>query len=366
MSRRRAIFLMGGGVVLAAAAGAGGFLTTRTPTTAIAPWGAAGTYTEPRKRALSYAILAPNPHNRQPWVAEMRGDTGLAIWRDKTRNIPETDPFDRQLTIGMGCFLELLRMAGAEDGWRTDTTLFPEGEDGPVALIDFAAGGVADPLFAHVPDRHTNRNPYDDRPVDAQAVDALQQYATLVTEPDAVSDLRELTVEAMNIEMTTPHTFRESADLIRLGKAEIQANPDGISLGGPFLESLMLVGLLTREGMADPDSAQFQQGLDMQKTSLTATPAYAVITSPGNTRHDQIGAGAAWLRLHLAATGQGLAMQPASQALQEYHEMATLYTKVHDMLAAPGETVQMLGRLGYCQPVGPSPRWPLESCLKHA
>jgi len=360
------IGLIGGGVVLAATASAGGFLATRRPDRALAPWSKAGDYGEPRIRALSYAILAPNPHNRQPWVAELQGDDRLVIHRDKTRNLPETDPFDRQLTIGMGCFLELLRMAAAGDGYALETELFPEGDDGPVAVVCFAQGGLSDPLFAHVFDRHTNRQAYEDRRVAAAAELALAGFATIKSDPADVAALRTLTWEAMEIEMTTQHVMMESVDLMRFGKAEIEANPDGISLGGPFLESLMLAGMLNREDQADQTSASFKQGLGMIQKAMAATPAYVVLTSAKNTRVDQIDAGRDWIRLHLAATGRGLAMQPVSQALQEYPEMAAHYARVHEMLAAPGETVQMLGRLGYGPAIDASPRWPLETRIANA
>lgn len=365
LSRRKMIGLIGGGVVLSTTLAAGGFLATRRPARALAPWSAAGAYAEPRMNALSYAILAPNPHNRQPWVAELRGDDQLIIHRDKTRNLPETDPFDRQLTIGMGCFLELLQMAAAEDGHALVTELFPQGEDGPVAVIEFAKGGTKDPLFAHVFDRHTNRNGYEDRAIDESALTALAGFATIKSARADISILRTLTWEAMEIEMTTRHVMKESVDLMRLGKAEIEANPDGISLGGPFLESLMLIGMLRREDQLDPASTGFRQALDMIKTAMDATNAYAVITSKGNTRVDQINAGRDWIRLQLAATGHGLAMQPVSQSLQEYPEMAAHYRQVHEFLAEPGETVQMLGRLGYGPAIDASPRWPLETRIAH-
>ncbi len=361
ISRRKMIGLIGGGVVLAATASAGGFLATRRPTRALAPWSAAGGYSEPRMNALSYAILAPNPHNRQPWVAELLGDDLLIIHRDKSRNLPETDPFDRQLTIGMGCFLELLRMAAAEQGYALETDLFPQGDAGPVAQIRFASGGVADPLFSNVFERHTNRNGYEDRTITPDVQANLAGFADIKNDHAEVTRLRTLTWEAMEIEMRTKRVMMESIDLMRLGKAEIEANPDGISLGGPFLESLMLAGMLKREDQADQTSAGFQQALDMIRKAMNATNAYAVITSKGNTRVDQVHAGRDWIRLHLAATGQGLAMQPVSQALQEYPEMVAHYTQAHKMLAAPGETVQMLARLGYGPTIDASPRWPLET-----
>ncbi len=361
ISRRKMIGLIGGGVVLAAAASAGGFLATRRPTQALAPWAQASAYTEPRMRALSFAILAPNPHNRQPWVAELQGEDQLLIHRNKALNLPETDPFDRQLTIGMGCFLELLRMAAAEDEYALETALFPIGEDGPVALVRFTKGGVPDPLFAQVFTRHTNREGYTDRPIPDAARATLAEYALVKTAPQEVLALQGLTWQAMKLEMTTKRVMLESVDLMRFGKAEIEANPDGISLGGPFLESLMLLGMLSRKDQADQNSASFRQGLDLVKNAMLKTPAYVVLTSKGNTRVDQIQAGRDWVRLHLAATGLGLSMQPVSQALQEYPEMAAHFTQVHEMLAKPGERVQMLGRLGYGPAINPSPRWPLEA-----
>ncbi len=366
LSRRKMIALIGGGVVLAASGSAAGFLTTRRPDSALAPWEAAGGYSDPRLNALSYALLAPNPHNRQPWEAELVGDTGLIIHRDRSRNLPATDPFDRQLTIGMGCFLELLRMAAAAQGYALDQTLFPDGEDGPVARITFAKGGQADPLFAHALNRRTNRSKYEDRLPDAQAIAALSEIGQVVLETGQVDATRQLTQDAMRIEMLTHEAMMESVDLMRIGKAEINANPDGISMGGPFLESLSLVGILSREALADPNSAGFKQGLEITLGDLSATHAYAVITTPGNSRLDQIEAGRRWIRLNLTATGHGLAMQPVSQALQEYPEMAEPYDRVHKMFAGPGETVQMLGRLGYAPQVDASPRWPLETRLLNA
>ena len=69
------------------------------------------------------------------------------------------------------------------------------------------------------------------------------------------------------------------------------------------------------------------------------------------------------MRIHLAATREGVAMQPLSQALQEYPEMAGHYKQAHELLAPSGGTVQMLARLGYADTVLPSPRWSLESVL---
>lgn len=365
LSRRKTLTLVGGGVVAAAVLPIAGFLATRTPDKALEPWALAGRYDDPRLNALSYALLAPNPHNRQPWLAELIGPDGLRIYRDPARNLPQTDPHDRQLTIGMGCFLELMVMAAAQSGHGVSLTLFPEGEGGPVAEARFTPGtGVPDPLFAHVASRRSCKEPFAARAVAPDP--ALAGHARLITDGPLVDALRALTWEAWMIEAETPRTYRESVDLMRIGKREIEANPDGINLGGPFMDSLRLTGVLTREAQLDPSSTAYRTGVDIYRKMLQATPAYAVITTTGNTRNDQIDTGGRWLRLNLAATGAGLALHPVSQCLQEYPEMATQHARAHELLASPGETVQMLGRLGYGPQVPPRPRWRLETRIMNA
>jgi hypothetical protein len=90
------------------------------------------------------------------------------------------------------------------------------------------------------------------------------------------------------------------------------------------------------------------------------------LVSQGNSRPDQLAAGADWLRVNLAATGAGVAFHPLSQALQEYPEMAVLFGQVHAKLAPDGGTVQMLARIGFGPVVNNSPRWPLEAKIVNA
>ena len=92
------------------------------------------------------------------------------------------------------------------------------------------------------------------------------------------------------------------------------------------------------------------------QSRLEATPAFFWMTTAANDRRTQVNAGRAYVRAQLAATAHGLAMQPLSQALQEYPEQAGPYARIHQMLAPPGHTVQMWTRLGYGPAVEPAPR----------
>ncbi len=365
LSRRKVLSVLGGGVIVAAGS-AGAFLGTRTPSRALEPWSKAGGYSDPRKQALSYAILAPNPHNRQPWEVDLSEPDTVAIWRDKSKNLPETDPHDRQLTIGMGCFLELMAIAASQTAHKVDFDLFPQGDDGPVAVARFSEGAAPDPLFDHVLARRSCKEPFADREVPDDLIQKAGALADVYADAKTVAQLKALTWDAFVVEISTHRTMKESVDLFRMGKSEINASPDGIDLGGPFLETLMLFGMLTREGQLDPSSSEFAQGKSMYEEMLGATPAYAVISTAGNSRTEQIAAGRQWLRLNLTTTGLGLALHPVSQALQEYPEMAVHYARAHELLAPKGGTVQMLGRLGFGPEVGQSPRWPLEKKIRNA
>ena len=367
MSRRKSLALIGGGAVFAAAAPIGSFLATRTPSKALEPWDRAGQYDDARLRALSYALLAPNPHNRQPWEVELQGKNGLAIYRDTKRNLPVTDPFARQLTIGMGCFIELMEMAAANERIGVKTQLFPSGEDGPVALCTFEPGtGAPNRLFKHAMARRSHKDMFDARAVDASLAAPLRQFADIHLDGAKRDTLRRLAHDAWMTEVKTPAAWKESVDLLRFGKAQINANPDGIDVGGPMIDTLVLLGLATREAALDLDNPNARAAIEGTANAILSAPAMTVIRTRGNGRLAQIEAGRRWLRLNLAATGAGLALRPVSQALQEYAEMRSHYSSIHTQFARDSETIQMLGLLGYGARPSRTPRWPIESRLRHA
>ncbi|MEO0671586.1 MAG: twin-arginine translocation pathway signal protein, partial [Pseudomonadota bacterium] len=305
--------------------------------------------------------------NRQPWEVELVGEDGLVIYRDKKRNLPVTDPFARQLTIGMGCFIELMEMAAASERIGVKTTLFPEGEYGPVASCTFEAGaGTPKPLFRHAMARRSHKEMFDERLVDTATASLLQAHAEIVLDGAERDELRRIAHDAWMTEVQTPAAWKESVDLLRFGKAQINANPDGIDVGGPMIDSLVLLGLATPKAALDINNPNSRGAIEGTANAILAAPAMTVTRTPGNSRPEQIEAGRRWLRLNLAATGAGLALRPVSQALQEYAEMKTHFSSIHAQFARNGETIQMLGLLGYGTRAPRTPRWSLESRIRNA
>lgn len=371
VSRR---MVLGAGLGGLALIGVGGvWRVTRVPQTAFAPWNLdPATPDDIRLDAFRHAILAPNPHNRQPWIIRLIGEGEAEISCDLDKRLPVTDPFDRQITIGFGTFLEVARIAALERGYAMESELFPDGEaqprlnESPVARLKFAKveGEEQDLLFPAITQRRSNKEVYDPA---RKVRDIMLETMTLEggafsTDPDFVAQLRTQILKAIEIEMTTAAPYMESVDLMRIGHAQVDANPDGVDLSGPMIEAGIVAGQIDHAQLADMNSEAYRIGLDQMRETYGSVPSLIWITTPGNTRADQIEAGRQYVRANLNATKLGLAMHPMSQSLQEYDEVAGPYRDVHDLLGATGdERVQMLARVGYGPAIGPSPRWPLDS-----
>lgn len=379
MVSRRLMLITGGAGVALIGAGAMRLHSDLGP--ARAPWAQAGEgFDDPRLDALSYAVLAPSPHNRQPWLVRLDGDNALTLFCDLDRRLRETDPLDRQITIGLGTFLELLRQAAAQKGYVLDTSLFPEGEAFPVldarpiASVRFVENTTVakDPLFAALLERRTSRVPFDEnRLVTAEVMNALDGFLRAgdgefewVNDAANLETLKTLCRTAWEIEMNTPDARHESAILTRIGEKQINASPDGISLSGPVMEAMGAVGVLTQEAMDDPTTTAFAETVKFYNRNIDTAMAFGWLSTANNTRTDQIRAGAGWVRLQQAAAAAGLSMHPLSQALQEYPEMAEMYEEIHDfaMIRLPAR-VQGLFRFGYGKAEPAAPRWPMESRL---
>lgn len=381
MLTRRAMLMAGGATaVVGGIAGVGVAAVWPGGAKAREPWRRAGeSLGDPRLDALAYAILAPNPHNRQPWQFELVNDDAIDIYCDLDRRLPHTDPYDRQITIGFGCLIELLVMAAAEKGYAAEVEVFPDGEPQPrlsgnrMAQVVFRPdqGAARDPLFASVLERRSTKEPFDvGRPVAADAVATVTgaahgDVATGSTlDAERIARLKQLTWDAWLVEYETPQTRRESIDLMRIGNAAVARNPDGIDLGGGAMGAMKLVGMISHDQLDTPGSIAYEQGKSMYQDMLDTAQGYVWITAEENSRAGQIAAGRSWVRMNLAAQSIGLAIHPLSQILQEFEEMIELRKAVHAELGVdePG-LIHMLARIGYSTQPPASPRWPLETRL---
>ena len=391
MQRRSFIRLVGGGTVAAATASLAG-CSTDFPAEALAAWQGPGNEPDVRRWALGHAILAPSPHNRQPWLADLREANAISLHVDRTRLLPETDPWFRQMMIGQGTFIEAFVLALQARGLAPTVTLFPEGEfkprevdDRPVARVSWlpdAPVPARDPLFAQLLQRCTAKIDYDmARPVQPATIEGLK---AAMTDPgvhfdaslDAarVARLRTLCWESARVELLTPRTVMESVRLTRVGPGEIALHRDGISINTLVPRIANAVGAFDREHPPEAGSAAYKQMMSRFEGHTRTAMGFVWLSTPtvrhaagGSGRSAEVAAGRAYMRLQLKATELGLQMHPMSQAPQEFAEMRTHYDELHRLLLnkpASEETVQMFCRIGHCATTQHQPRRGVDAILR--
>ena len=390
--RRRFIRLVGGGVIGAVATAGLPGCSSDFPAEALQAWRGPANQTELRRWALAYAILAPNSHNRQPWLVDLHESDAITLYVDRERLLPMTDPWFRQIMVSQGTFIEALVIALQQRGVTARVQLFPHGEfaprqlDGlPVARIHWntgAASAAPDRLHLQLLRRHTAKLDYDTRRTVAPAT--LSTLRSVLSDPSVefggtvdaarVEPLRKLCWESARVELLTSRTVMESVKLTRIGPEEIAGHRDGISVNTLLPRLANMVGAFDRSKPPPEGSTAYQQMMDRfeghSRTAMgfvwlsTATTQHAAART---MRSAEVNAGRAYMRLQLKATELGLQMHPMSQAAQEFAEMKPCYDRLHALLVdrpANEQTVQMFCRIGYCAQQQHTPRRALEEFVR--
>jgi len=333
--------------------------------------------TDIRWIVLSYAILAANPHNKQPWIVDLTGPTSFELYVDQQRLLPETDPPARQIHIGQGTFLENLELAARQHGYRADIDYFPKGEydnavveDKPVASIELRIDGsiAKDALFESILQRQSNKRTYTDSALTVDQLGGLRNTQidprlrlTIADDNALKTELSQIMTDAMSIETSNKMRDAETVTMFRFNDKERGRYRDGFSVAQSgmtgFKGWVAETFFLSREDTEEDSTSFGEQAVDITNDQAQSAAAFGWISTASNTRLDQVVTGRAYERLNLTATALGIAMQPMSQVLQEYSDMADLQRRFLAYLEIPQDhTVQMLFRFGIAEPVEHSPR----------
>ncbi len=330
-----------------------------------------------RIRVLHSAILAPSPHNTQPWRVAFRGEERILLSIDRTRLIPGCDPTGRQAFISAGAFLENLDLAAKSEGFRADIDLFPGGwpdartvAKDPVAHVDLVEDRRigCDPLFLQVPLRHTNRRRFEKMKVPLEAAGDLTAAYDFSLVPlgfshddDFIRSVTDLAADAMEIELADPERVRETLQYFRFTDREARSSSDGFghAQSGFGRMARFFIGrfILSRQRASSSPESFSRMAKKSTREQVAGAGGIGWLSTKGDHRVDQVRAGRAYQRVHLKAGALGLALQPVSQLVSDYPDMAKLRSGIHELLGVPGtHTIQMLFRLGYASPVPATPR----------
>jgi len=333
-----------------------------------------------RIKVLSYAILAPNPHNKQSWLVDLKSNDTIELYVDQSRLLPHSDPFHRQIHIGQGTFLENLSISASHFGYKAVISYFPQGEYDNIIVENKAIASIAlqkdssiqeDKLFNSILNRHSNKREYENKKVEQYKIDLLKSSINDIKNNDyklqieddtnIVSKYRKISIQAMKIESSNKKANLETIEMFRFNDEELEKYKDGFGLAQSgkssiarfFIENLFLS---RKKALKDPISFG-NSAIEMTQNQVNSTKSFGTLTTKSNTRLDQVKIGRVYARLNLLVSSMNLVMHPMSQVLQEYPEMKQLQK---DFLAVTNtkkdETIQMFFRLGYADETTHSPR----------
>jgi hypothetical protein len=320
--------------------------------------------------AVACAVLAASPHNTQPWAFALDGDL-IDVYVDRSRTTGAVDPLGREQYVGLGCAVENLMLGADARGLVPNLQWLPDGPDGDRVAAETlgSGGGVPSAAYDAIGDRHTNRGPYTSRPVPARTLAGLADAAAFdglalhwIVDPGPKELMSQLLIDAAEALTRDEQQSKDGFVWFRESNDEIQRHRDGLVLDGQGLSPLVLglAKLLPASSRADGDAFWVKQ----TRTVHTATAAaYGVITATSpDDRRTQLDAGRLLQRVHLAATGRGIALQHMNQVTERIDREATtgaeptFAPRFADLLP-DGEHPLLTFRVGYpVRDARPTPR----------
>ena len=304
---------------------------------------------------VEYAALAPSGHNAQPWRFRLR-DGGAELLADRTRALPVVDPDDRELVISCGAALGVMRVAVRHFGHEADIEILPDPADPDVlARVRVGPPHVAtdrdEALFRAIAHRHTNRRPFDERPVPRPLLRELTHIAAaggawlrVVTAPGLKAVIADLVAEGDRHQAADPAFRRELASWMRPNRTRQQDGMPGYTQGIGDAASVVMPAVIRMV-----DWGRKQAAAD--RALAVDSPTLLLLGTAADTPRDWLRTGQALSLVLLSITAAGVSASFLNQPI----EVPPLRARLAQALGLTG-TPQLLLRLGYGPATRATPR----------
>jgi len=329
-----------------------------TPRPALQPWSLppqpSSDPLELSRALIGAAVLAPSHWNSQPWRMEANG-VWIRLLADPSRTLPVTDPNRSAMMLSLGAALENMLVALRAYGLQPTVTYFPDGEKrAAVASVTWKGGEPRRDrdLFAAIPERRTNRRPYDGRGLFMQNRAALSALISddlrihWLDDRDQIAQVADLVHDSTRSQIMDRRVQAERFAWTRLGDDEARDRGDGVTIdalefNGParWFAGRYFNPHSRLRGLGAGTAAK------QAREAVKSAGALALIAAPRINESVALVAGQAYQRMALRATRLGIAHQPVHEPLELAHGRAELVRQ----FGALGEQPLMLVRLGHAR-----------------
>jgi nitroreductase len=266
------------------------------------------------------AARAPSADNMQAWRFGRQGDA-IELFLERRRLLP-TDVGAMFGWIGLGAAVENLVIAAARRGLGAAVEYAQlEGSVERPAVVRLSPGGADDPLADWLPERVTNRGPYEPAPLDPPLIGELTEAARdrdagvhWVTDAAGLEGMAAMDANSTFIRLEHGPLRDELFGILRFTRREVESTRYGLdfeSLGVPSFLVLLARHLRYRS----VNEAMSRLGLGRVVGKLLASRlrmagAVCLVTARRRGPAGYVEAGRAMERIWLAAAARGLAVQP--------------------------------------------------------
>lgn len=319
-----------------------------------------GTLFDQMKFILRYAVLAPSGPNTQPWKLSIDGNE-VSLFADFTRALPSLDPTHRTLYLSHGCLLTNTLIAAEHFGFGYDLKYLPDGiHEERTALLKFNEKSAIrrfPDLFVEIIRRHTNRKPFENRPIEPERLQELKGCIdrdgfslNIISDIQGKSNIADILARSQKIQLGNEEMRKELAKWIRPNNSDAKDGLPGYSFGYSDFESYLGSFIF---GTFDMSSSRAR----IETANMKASPAAAILSTDRDDKMTWLKAGMLFETSFLMATKLDIRFDLFSQPIA----IPELRQKMADMLNV--KYPQLIIRLGYAEPSKHTPRRPIDEIL---
>lgn len=308
---------------------------------------------------IQFAVLAPSSHNSQPWKFHIIDDNSILLDTDFSRALPKSDSNHRQLYVSLGCALQNLCIAADYYGFDYSVILFPFFENNKTAakisLVkkDNKHSVIHHPLLV-VPNRRTNRNPYDIQTPDPSFLKWVTQKTSVFSNTEVFfirdnplkSNIADVVSDALIVAMDNPEFREELSHYLKPNNTKSFIGMPGYGFGIPLPFSWIAPKLIKYVNINKLSKKKDKSLL------VNSTPLFIIIGTKDDTPREWIQTGQLFQTIAIGAEEFHLHTHMMAAAIQ----IEDFYKKLQKLLNTTLRP-QAFFRIGYSKKIPrPNPR----------
>jgi len=272
------------------------------------------------KELIKAASLAPSADNMQPWEFRKQ-DNAIEVFVAKPRVLP-TDVIGMFAWVGVGAAIQNIVVAAASRGFVSMVEYNPIKKLNELAtVIRFSQGNADAHLAEWIALRNTNRSPFEAMPLSqavisklTQSIKGLNGGVHWTTEASGLERMAKMDANSTYIRLEHKPLHDELFDILRFTRKDIEASRFGLtfeSLEVPRFAVVFARQLQYWSVNRIISNLGFGRLVAKQLSNkLKKTGALCLITAKRRDPVAYMEAGRAMEQLWLAATSEGLSIQP--------------------------------------------------------